>query len=128
MSHVNDCEISAALAKLAIKEVLRQLNIPVHLFGYSILEYALFHGIVNENLLENIDSGLYPMIHNEFSVTGESVDNAVKHALRISWLRGGNDYYCEKFKICSTAEPSVKDFIVTVCSGLRESCYDNDDY
>lgn len=82
-------------AEEMVHEALVQLGVPANLLGYRCLRCALMLGQGEPELLHSLSRRLYPRVAQEMSMSPESVERAIRHAIVQTWNRGGDQRYSQ---------------------------------
>lgn len=83
-----------------IHEVLLEIGVPPHLYGYSYLVYALELILIDPDCLHSVTKGLYIDIALKFKTQPAKVECAIRHAISATWLRGDAEVLNSIFKNC----------------------------
>lgn len=70
---------------------LLQLGIPAHMQGYHFIRQALLLVMDRPELMGGVTHQLYPEIARAFHTTPSRVERSIRHAIRITWERGGGE-------------------------------------
>lgn len=101
---------------------LIQIGIPAHLSGYKFLRTALVSVIDRPELFSSLTRVLYPEIAQKFSTTASCVERAIRHAITLTWDRGGSENYRRLLgRQASTVgeKPTNSEFLAQVSEGIR---------
>ena len=71
-----------------VSELLRELGVPTHIYGYKYLQAAIGAVMQEPNLLHGVTKELYPMVANQFETTSSRVERAIRHSIEVAWSRG----------------------------------------
>ena len=105
-----------------ITGMLMQIGVPPHLSGYKFIRSALVMVIDRPELFSSLTRVLYPEIAQEFSTTASCVERAIRHAISLTWDRGGADNYRRLLgRQASTigVKPTNSEFLAQVGEGVR---------
>lgn len=73
--------------------ILLQLGMPAHLSGYSFLIKAVAIELCAPGAIHNITNQIYPEIAKVYNTTPSRVERSIRHAVNVTWTRGGNEAY-----------------------------------
>lgn len=83
-----------------IHDLLLNLGMPPHLYGYSYVIYSVELVLSNPDYLHSITKGLYIDVAKHFNSTPSRVERAIRHAISITWKYGNQEYIADVFKHC----------------------------
>ena len=75
--------------EIKISRILVDFGIPPHVRGYQYIRDALMMLMENGNNIIGITKNMYPEIAQKHHTTPVRVERAIRHAIEISWDRGG---------------------------------------
>ena len=102
--------------------MLMQIGVPPHLSGYKFIRSALLMVIDRPELFSSLTRVLYPEIAREFGTTASCVERAIRHAISLTWDRGGGENYRRLLgRQASTIgdKPTNSEFLAQVGEGIR---------
>lgn len=102
--------------------ILMEIGVPAHLSGYKFIRKALVAVIDRPELFSSLTRVLYPEIANQFDTTASCVERAIRHAISITWDRGGSENYRRLLgRQASTVgdRPTNSEFLAQVSEGVR---------
>lgn len=105
-----------------ITAMLMQIGVPPHLSGYKFIRSALMMVIDRPELFSSLTRVLYPEIAREFGTTASCVERAIRHAISLTWDRGGGENYRRLLgRQASTIgdKPTNSEFLAQVGEGIR---------
>ena len=105
-----------------VSTMLMQIGVPPHLSGYKFIRAALIMVIDRPELFSSLTRVLYPEIAREFGTTASCVERAIRHAISLTWDRGGGETYRRLLgRQASTIgdKPTNSEFLAQVGEGIR---------
>ncbi|MCH5287894.1 MAG: sporulation transcription factor Spo0A [Christensenellaceae bacterium] len=102
--------------------MLMQIGVPAHLSGYKFIRSALMMVTDRPELFSSLTRVLYPEIAREFGTTASCVERAIRHAISLTWDRGGGENYRKLLgRQASTIgdKPTNSEFLAQVGEGIR---------
>lgn len=72
-----------------VANMLLEIGVPVHLSGYRFLLRSTLLALEHPDYLRSITHTLYPAVASYFSTTASRVERAIRHAINMTWERGG---------------------------------------
>ena len=105
-----------------VTAMLMQIGVPAHLSGYKFIRAALLIVIDRPELFSSLTRVLYPEIARQFSTTASCVERAIRHAITLTWDRGGSENYRRLLgRHASTIgeRPTNSEFLAQVSEGIR---------
>ena len=109
-------------AERLITAMLMQIGVPAHLSGYKFIRAALLMVSERPELFSSLTRVLYPQIALEFGTTASCVERAIRHAISLTWDRGGGENYRRLLgRQASTVgdKPTNSEFLAQVGEGIR---------
>lgn len=80
-------------AERAVADMLIHIGMPAHLLGYRFLLQSVMEVLKHPGALGSITHGLYPAVASCFDTTASRVERSIRHAISMSWDRGGARAY-----------------------------------
>ena len=74
-----------------VTALLSGLGMPSRLRGYGYLRTALRLALEEPELLRGLNRRLYPAVAAEHGATAPAVERAIRHAVAVTWQRGGGE-------------------------------------
>ena len=105
-----------------VTAMLMQIGVPAHLSGYKFIRTALMAVIDRPELFSSLTRVLYPEIARQFGTTPSCVERAIRHAISLTWDRGGGENYRRLLgRQASTVgdKPTNSEFLAQVSEGIR---------
>ena len=105
-----------------VTAMLMQIGVPAHLSGYKFIRSALLMVIDRPELFSGLTRVLYPEIAHEYGTTASCVERAIRHAISLTWDRGGGENYRRLLgRQASTIgeKPTNSEFLAQVGEGIR---------
>ena len=105
-----------------VTSMMIQIGIPAHLSGYKFIRTALIAVVDRPELFSSLTRILYPEIARQFSTTASCVERAIRHAISLTWDRGGSENYRRLLgRHASTVgeRPTNSEFLAQVSEGIR---------
>ena len=105
-----------------VTAMLMQIGVPAHLSGYKFIRTALIAVIDRPELFSSLTRVLYPEIASQFGTTASCVERAIRHAISLTWDRGGSENYRRLLgRQASTIgdKPTNSEFLAQVSEGIR---------
>lgn len=105
-----------------VTAMLMQIGMPAHLSGYKFTRTALVMVIDRPELFSSLTRVLYPEIARSFGTTASCVERAIRHAISLTWDRGGGENYRRLLgRQASTVgeKPTNSEFLAQVGEGIR---------
>lgn len=102
--------------------MLMQIGVPAHLSGYKFIRLALTMVVDRPELFSSLTRVLYPEIAREYGTTASCVERAIRHAISLTWDRGGGENYRRLLgRQASTVgvKPTNSEFLAQVSEGIR---------
>ena len=102
--------------------MLMQIGVPAHLSGYKFIRTALIMVTDRPEMFSSLTRVLYPEIAQEFGTTASCVERAIRHAISLTWDRGGSENYRRLLgRQASTVglKPTNSEFLAQVGEGIR---------
>ena len=102
--------------------MLMQIGVPAHLSGYKFIRSALLMVTDRPEMFSSLTRVLYPEIAREFGTTASCVERAIRHAISLTWDRGGAENYRRLLgRQASTVgvKPTNSEFLAQVSEGIR---------
>lgn len=112
--------------QVSITKILHELGIPSHIKGYQYIRESVSIIFERPETIGGITKELYPELASKFDTTVSRVERAIRHAIEVSWNRGGWELMEEIFGHSvdiDKAKPTNSEFIVTVADKLRLEHY-----
>lgn len=72
-----------------VTALLGDIGVPTNLRGYAYLRSALIRAQERPDMLRGLGRRLYPVIAQEHGVSAAAVERAIRHAVAVTWERGG---------------------------------------
>lgn len=76
-------------AEQTVAKMLLTMGIPAHLNGYRFLLRSTLEVLEHPESLSNITHALYPAVASCFGTTASCVERSIRHAINLTWERGG---------------------------------------
>ena len=112
------------------KDILLLIGMPGALLGFKYLVEAIRMVIEDENYLDSITKGLYPLIAEKYGTKPNSVERAIRHAISVSWNKDRvlmlNDLFGAEFFV-STERPSNGEFIALVAGKIQDIVFEDNE-
>lgn len=105
-----------------VTSMLMQIGVPAHLSGYKFIRAALLMVMDRPELFSGLTRTLYPEIARQFNTTASCVERAIRHAISLTWDRGGGENYRRLLgRQASTVgeKPTNSEFLAQVGEGIR---------
>ena len=105
-----------------VTAMLMQIGVPPHLSGYKFMRTALLMVSDRPELFSGLTRALYPEIAQEFHTTASCVERAIRHAISLTWDRGGGENYRRLLGRQASIigdKPTNSEFLAQVGEGLR---------
>ena len=105
-----------------VSAMLMQIGVPAHLSGYKFIRCALIVVLERPEIFSSLTRVLYPEIAREFGTTASCVERAIRHAISLTWDRGGGENYRRLLgRQASTIgdKPTNSEFLAQVSEGIR---------
>lgn len=105
-----------------ITAMLMQIGVPPHLSGYKFIRSALIMVTDRPELFSSLTRVLYPEIARTYGTTASCVERAIRHAISLTWDRGGGENYRRLLgRQASTVgvKPTNSEFLAQVGEGIR---------
>lgn len=104
-----------------IREVLGNLEVPIHLKGYQYLMYAI--NIVLEDLtsINSVHKIIYSKVASAFHTTVSRVERSIRNAIEITWSTGNLKYIDLLFsdKEYKQTRPTNAEFIIKIVDTIN---------
>lgn len=108
----------STLLEMQVGEVLRELSVPVHLYGYYYVKDAIVSSVLDPQVVCLVTKHLYPdvaLLHRSTAARVErDIRNAISHAWESGWTKSWERY----FGILS-AKPTNRAFIRGIADVVR---------
>lgn len=105
-----------------VTTMLMQIGVPPHLSGYKFIRAALLLVIDRPELFSGLTRTLYPEIARQFGTTASCVERAIRHAISLTWDRGGSENYRRLLGRQASIigdKPTNSEFLAQVGEGIR---------
>lgn len=102
--------------------MLMQIGVPPHLSGYKFIRSALMMVTDRPELFSGLTRTLYPEIARKFDTTASCVERAIRHAISLTWDRGGGENYRRLLGRQASImgdKPTNSEFLAQVGEGIR---------
>ncbi len=109
-------------AARCVTAMLTELGVPVKLLGFGYLRSAVLLLLTEQGGALRLSRGVYPAVARQFAATPASVERAIRHAITLTWARGGQEQYRRVLgRMGSVAgdRPTNGEFISQVAEGAR---------
>lgn len=117
---INETFVGSGDIITQITNVLRKLNIPPHIKGYSYLKEAILMAVEDVTVLDMVTSRLYPAVAENFDTTSSRVERAIRHALNVAWKKENNEYTLRLFNSNKPIKkPTNAEFIAVIAERIR---------
>ena len=117
---INETFVGTGDTITQITNVLRKLNIPPHIKGYSYLKEGILIAIEDGTVLDAVTAKLYPAVAKTFDTTPSRVERAIRHALNVAWKKENNEYALRLFNSDKDAKkPTNAEFIAVIAERIR---------
>ena len=80
-----------------VTKIMLELGVPAHLKGYHYLREAILLSENDMEIVSSVTKLLYPEIAKKFRTTDQKVEQAIRNAIEVSWMRGNTDMIEELF-------------------------------
>ena len=90
-----------------LHEILLNIGVPPHLYGYSYLIYALELILKDPTYLHSVTKGLYIDVALKFKTNPSKVERAIRHAINVTWVYGNIEVLNGIFQNCIKANKGV---------------------
>ena len=107
--------------EVRITSILHDIGVPAHVKGYRYLREAIAIAVKDPAIINNIVSGLYPMVSKKFDTTASRCERAIRHAIEIAWDRGDLDTLQSFFGYTvsgSRGKPTNSEFIALIADKI----------
>ena len=105
-----------------ISEILVELGMPSHIFGYRYSAYAIKIAVENPDIINNITFVLYPTVAKYFDTTASRAERAIRRGIECAWDRGDLDviekYFGNTISLVK-GRPTNSEFIARVANIVR---------
>lgn len=105
-----------------IFDALAKFNIPKHVKGYNYLKMAIEIAYLDTDFIGKVTKVIYPEIAKSYDANAGSVERAIRHSIKISWLKeierqrtGIEDGEFNQFYRC----PTNSEFISLIVTMLK---------
>ena len=105
-----------------VTAMLMQIGVPPHLSGYKFIRAALLMVTDRPELFSGLTRVLYPEIARQFGTTASCVERAIRHAISLTWDRGGSENYRRLLGRQASIlgdKPTNSEFLAQVGEGIR---------
>ena len=105
-----------------ITNLLIRLGAPAHLLGYHYIREALIITAKDAEAIRGITKNLYPAIAKKHKTTPSRVERAIRHAIKVVWLRGNPELMLKFFGYPineGRGKPTNSEFIALIADSLR---------
>ena len=68
-----------------VREMLKEIGIPPHIFGYNYLSEAIILSYKDEVYIHSVTKKLYPEIAKQYNTTPGRVERAIRHAIEVAF-------------------------------------------
>lgn len=105
-----------------VTAMLMQIGVPPHLSGYKFMRSALLMVSDRPELFSGLTRALYPEVAQEFHTTASCVERAIRHAISLTWDRGGGENYRRLLGRQASIigdKPTNSEFLAQVGEGIR---------
>lgn len=101
--------------------ILLQLGMPAHLSGYSFLIKAVAIELYLPGAVHNITNQIYPEIARVYNTTPSRVERSIRHAVNVTWMRGGNEAYFKLTRrgVNTVYKPTNAELIAQLAEQIR---------
>ncbi|MBQ8554352.1 MAG: sporulation initiation factor Spo0A C-terminal domain-containing protein [Clostridia bacterium] len=105
-----------------VAAMLTGIGVPSKLLGYDYLRTGLLLLLERPVLGRSLTKGLYPRIAQEHEATTQSVERAIRHAIELTWQRGGAEAYRQSLGRWASPtgdRPTNAEFLSQVAESIR---------
>lgn len=105
-----------------VTAMLMQIGVPAHLSGYKFIRSGLIKVADRPELFTSMTRTLYPELAAQYGTTVSCVERAVRHAIAITWDRGGGENYRRLLGRQASLmgdRPTNSEFLAQVSEGVR---------
>ena len=100
-----------------IHQYLMEMAANPALMGYKYVVYGIQQVMNNPSLIDNITSGLYPVIARKFDTSPARVERAIRHSIEYMWENGDLDTLISYFGYTAKSEsgkPTNSNFMARI--------------
>lgn len=105
-----------------VTEIIQGFRIPAHIKGYQYLREAIIRTQENMDLINAVTKELYPDVAKKFNTTPSRVEQAIRHAIELAWVRGNADALRQYFghKVSDIdCRPTNSEFIAMIADKIN---------
>lgn len=106
-----------------VRDLLTELGTPAHIKGHPYLVTGLLLVYKDPDLIHNITKGLYADIAKDHDTTKSRVERAIRHAIEVTWDRGGLDtlskYFGHTIQLAK-GKPTNSEFVAQLYHVIRK--------
>lgn len=107
---------------LRLTNILLKIGVPVHIKGYNYLRESIMMAVNNTDLLNYITKELYPAVAKKYNTAPNSVERAIRYAVKSVWKKENIKVIEDIFKISKLADRKKhtnSEFIALISDKLR---------
>ena len=111
--------------ELEIFKLLSNIGVSPKHSGYAYLRYAIKSVVLNNGVLNSLNSEQYPLIAATFKTSVANIERNIRNAISVAWKNFGKDNWHEVFFVSSLKDgkkPTNREFIY-MCSEILLSKY-----
>jgi len=102
-------------------DLLRRLGIPSTLKGHCYICYGVYLIRQNPEVIQYVTKELYPEIAEQYEISWESVEHAIRTAVNVCWERGNRGLLNEIAGYELRRKPTASEFIGMISFYIRKS-------
>ncbi|MGN0170878.1 MAG: sporulation initiation factor Spo0A C-terminal domain-containing protein [Lachnospiraceae bacterium] len=104
----------------AIKNIFREIDVPIHSKGYDYLKEAVLMAVEDAQVLDLVSETLYPSIAKLYQTSLNRVEEGIRNAIEITWLHGRSEEMKNILGFSIDGEkPTNIEFIARVADKIR---------
>lgn len=109
-------------AEQNVAELLMRIGMPAHLNGYRFLLQSVLQVLEHPAEMSSITRGLYPAVAMCFDTTASRVERSIRHAINMTWDRGGTAAFAQVLKhraLAADEKPTNCELIALLAERVR---------